>query len=54
MISTRVIKSRIMKWSWYVAHKGGGGGGGKYRAWVGKPKETNPLGGPRRRRKVKT
>jgi hypothetical protein len=43
----RQIKSRRMRWAWYVARMG------KerklYRVLVGKPAERRPLGRPRRR-----
>ena len=43
----RVIKSRRMRWAWYVARMGEERG--VYRVLVGKPEGRRPLGRPRRR-----
>jgi hypothetical protein len=43
----QVIKSRRLRWAGYVACMGERKGA--YRALVGKPEETRPLGRPRRR-----
>jgi hypothetical protein len=43
----RVIKSRRLRWAGHVARKGKRRGA--YRALVGKPESSGPLGRPRRR-----
>jgi len=43
----RVIKSRRIRWTGYVAHMGEESG--VYRVLVGKPEGRRPLGRPRRR-----
>ena len=43
----RVIKSRRMRWAWYVARMEEGRG--VHKVLVGKPEGKRPLGRPRRR-----
>jgi len=43
----RVVKSRRMRWAWYVVIMGEGRG--VHRVLVGKPEGKRPLGRPRRR-----
>ena len=47
LYSSRVIKSRRMRWAWHVACMSDERG--VYRALVGKPDGKRPLGRPRRR-----
>jgi hypothetical protein len=44
----RVIKSRLLRWAGHVARMGERRGA--YRALVGKPEGSRPLGRPRRRK----